>query len=115
MVGVQAANNVLSGERYKNVSKEIKSYLLGEYGNAPGTIDPELIKKVLGDEKPNNGRFAETLAPGMDQGKKDAGPLARNVDDVLSYIVFPQITEKFFKSREEKEQNRVKYSIEKAG
>ncbi|MCD7896011.1 MAG: pyruvate carboxylase subunit B [Planctomycetaceae bacterium] len=115
MVGVQAATNVLMGERYKNVSKEIAAYIRGEYGTPPGTIDPELIKKVMGDEKPLTARFAETLPPGLEQGKKDAGPLARNVDDVLSYIVFPQIAEKFFESRQKKEENKVKYSIEKVG
>ena len=113
MVGVQAVNNVLSGERYKNISKEIIAYIKGEYGHPPGVIDPEIIKRVLGDEKPYTGRFADTLAPGMEQGKKDAGPLARNVDDVLSYIVFPQIAEKFFETRQQKEENKVKYSIEK--
>ncbi len=115
MVGVQAVNNVLQGERYKSVSKEIRSYLLGEYGHPPGTIDPELIKKVLGDEKPNTGRYAETLPAGMEQGKKDAGPLAKNVDDVLSYIVFPQIAEKFFEARAAKEENKATYKIEKVG
>ncbi|MCC8179477.1 MAG: pyruvate carboxylase subunit B [Planctomycetes bacterium] len=115
MVGVQAVSNVLAGERYKNVSKEIKAYLLGEYGTAPGPIDPELQKKVLGDEKPNAGRFADTLKPGMEQGKKDAGPLAKSTEDVLSYIVFPQIAEKFFESREKREENKVKYTIEKVG
>ncbi|MCC8190857.1 MAG: pyruvate carboxylase subunit B [Planctomycetes bacterium] len=113
MVGVQAANNVLQGERYKNVSKEIQAYIRGEYGHPPGEISEELIKRVLGDEKPLTGRFADTLAPGMEQGKKDAGPLARDVDDVLSYIVFPQIAEKFFENRAKKEENKVKYSIEK--
>ncbi len=115
MVGVQAVNNVLQGERYKSVSKEIRSYLLGEYGHPPGKIDEAVMKKVLGDEKPNTGRFAETLAPGMDQGKKEAGPLAKNVDDVLSYIVFPQIAEKFFEARAAKEDNKAKYTIEKVG
>lgn len=52
MVGVQAATNVLVGERYKNVSKEVKAYLRGEYGKAPGKINEELQKKVLGDESP---------------------------------------------------------------
>ncbi|MCD8350488.1 MAG: pyruvate carboxylase subunit B [Planctomycetaceae bacterium] len=115
MVGVQAATNVLVGERYKNISKEIVAYIKGEYGHPPGDIDPELIKRVLGDDKPYTGRYAETLAPGMEQGKKDAGPLAKNVDDVLSYIVFPQIAEKFFESRQKKEENKVKYTIEKVG
>ena len=115
IVGVQATANVLAGERYKNVSKEVKSYLRGEYGKAPGEVSAELIKKVLGDEQPYSGRYAETLAPGMEQGKKDAGPLAGSVEDVLSYIVFPQITEKFFEDREEKESRKVKYSIVKVG
>ncbi len=115
MVGVQAVNNVLQGERYKSVSKEVKSYLRGEYGHPPGDIDPQVMKTVLGDEKPVPGRFADTLAPGMDEGKKEAGPLAKNVDDVLSYIVFPQIAEKFFESRAEKEENKAKYTIEKVG
>ncbi len=116
MVGVQAVNNVLGGERYKNVSKEIKAYLMGEYGHAPGEVDQVMLKKVLGpDAKPSTGRFADSLAPGMDTGKKEAGPLARDVDDVLSYIVFPQIAEKFFEYRQKQEENKVKYSIEKVG
>ena len=114
MVGVQAASNVLAGERYKNVSKEIKSYLRGEYGTAPGKIDADVVKKVLGDEKPYKGRYAESLAPGMEDGKKEAGTLARSAEDVLSYIVFPQIAEKFFKARLEAEENKVQYTIEEA-
>ena len=113
MVGVQASNNVLSGARYKNVSKEVRSYIRGEYGTPPGQIDPEIVKKVLGDEKPITERYAATLAPGMDEGKKEAGPNAKNVDDVLSYIVFPQVAEKFFAERAKKEENKVKYTIEK--
>lgn len=113
MVGVQAVSNVLAGERYKNVSKEVRSYLRGEYGHAPGEIDPDVLKKVLGDEKPVAGRFAETLGDGMEQGKKDAGPLARSTEDVLSYIVFPQVAEKFFAWRDEQEKRRVKYTIVK--
>ena len=113
MVGVQASSNVLAGERYKNVSKEVKSYVRGEYGTPPGEIDPEIVKKVLGDEPRITERYAATLAPGMDEGKKEAGPLAKNVDDVLSYIVFPQVAEKFFAERAKKEENKVAYKIEK--
>ena len=111
MVGVQAAANVLAGERYKNVSKEVRSYLRGEYGTAPGPIDQAVLKKVLGDEKPVSGRYADTLAPGMEIGNKEAGPLAASIEDVLSYIVFPAVAEKFFKQREEKRANRAKYTI----
>lgn len=112
MVGVQAANNVLSGERYKNISKEVKSYLRGEYGQAPGEVDEELIKKVLGDEKRITGRFADTLAPEFDKLKKEIGELAHSDEDVLSYALFPQIAEKYFKHREETKVVKMKYTIE---
>ncbi|NTV79702.1 MAG: hypothetical protein HGA25_11365, partial [Clostridiales bacterium] len=111
MVGVQAAANVLAGERYKNISKEIKSYLKGEYGCAPGVVDADLQKKVLGDEQPITGRFADTLEPAFEKIKAEIGALARNDEDVLSYIAFPQIAEKFFKDREERESRIVSYTI----
>lgn len=113
MVGVQAADNVLNGERYKNISKEIKSYLKGEYGKAPGKISEELVKKVLGDEKPITTRFADTLEPAFDKAKQELGSRARNDEDVLSYIAFPQIAEKFFKEREERRTQTVTYMIKK--
>lgn len=113
MVGVQAVANVLAGERYKNVSKEIKSYLKGEYGRAPGEINKDLLKKVLGDEKPISARFADSLEPAFEKTKKELGPLARNDEDVLSYIAFPQVAEKFFKEREERESRTVTYTITK--
>ncbi len=113
MVGVQAASNVLAGERYKNVSNEVKAYLRGEYGRAPGEIDAALIKKVLGDEKPMAGRFADTLEPAFEKTKAQLKGIARSDKDVLSYIAFPQIAEKFFKEREEREVTRVTYTIVK--
>jgi len=113
MVGVQAANNVLQGERYKSVSNEVKAYLRGEYGKAPGEVDKALIKKVLGDEKPIEGRYADTLKPIFEETKAQLGSLARNDEDVLSYIAFPAIAEKFFKEREDAEAVSVSYSIVK--
>jgi len=111
MVGVQAVLNVLAGERYKNVSKEVKAYLKGEYGRAPGEIDKELEQKVLGDEKPITVRFADTLEPAFDKTKEELGSIARSDEDVLSYIAFPQVAEKFFKEREERESRMVTYTI----
>lgn len=111
MVGVQAATNVLSGERYKTISKEIKSYVKGEYGQAPGEIDSELMKKVLGDEKPMTHRFADDMEPAFEKTKKELQGIARNDEDVLSYIAFPQIAETFFKKREERESKTVNYTI----
>ena len=69
MVGVQATVNVLVGERYKNISKEVKAYIKGEYGRAPGEIDKDLMKKALGDEAPIKGRFADSLEPGFEKAK----------------------------------------------
>ena len=111
MVGVQAANNVLGGERYKNISKEVKAYLRGEYGKAPGDVDPDLISRVLGDDQPITGRYAETLAPEFDNAKAKLGHLAENDEDVLSYLAFPQIAEKFLEKRLEKRSKTVTYNI----
>ncbi len=111
MVGNQAVANVLIGERYKGVSNEIKAYLRGEYGKAPGPINEEVRKKILGDEKTFEGRFADTLSPGLEKGKEEIGDLARSEEDVLSYIAFPQQAEAFFKKRKEAENRVVKYTI----
>ena len=114
MLGVQAVVNVLMGERYKNISKEIKSYIKGEYGKTPGEIDPQLIEKVLGNEKPFTGRFADTLPEEFDKVKNEIKHMAKTDEDVLSYILFPQIAEKFFKERAAKKVVKVKYTIAKA-
>ena len=70
MVGVQAATNALLGERYKSVSKEVKAYFKGEYGKAPGELNQDLVKQVLGDEEPITGRFADTLEPAFEKTKR---------------------------------------------
>ncbi|MBE6804274.1 MAG: pyruvate carboxylase subunit B [Clostridia bacterium] len=113
MVGNQAVTNVLVGERYKNISKEIKAYIKGEYGKAPGPIDADLQKKVLGDDAPITCRFADTLEPAFEQTKAELGDVAKCDEDVLSYIAFPQQAEKFFEARAEKEKNTFKYSIKR--
>ena len=101
MVGVQATNNVLAGERYKNVSKEVKSYLMGEYGKAPGEVNEEVRKQILGDAKLVEGRYADTLEPAFETAKAEIGDKAKSDEDVLSYIAFPAQAEKFFDYREE--------------
>ena len=113
MVGVQATANVLSGERYKNISKEVKSYIKGEYGKAPGEVSPELQKLVLGDEKPYTGRFADTLEPGVEAARAYLGSRATCDEDVLSYIAFPAQAEAFFDKRDAKKKNTFSYTIRK--
>ena len=111
MVGVQATANVLAGERYKNISKEVKSYIKGEYGQAPGKVSEDLQKLVLGEEKPYTGRFADTLEPAFEATKAELGSKAKSDEDVLSYIAFPMQAEAFFEKRDEKERNTFKYTI----
>ena len=113
MVGVQATANVLAGERYKNISKEVKSYIKGEYGKAPGEVSPELQKLVLGDEKPYTGRFADTLEPGVEAARAYLGSRATCDEDVLSYIAFPTQAEAFFDKRDAKKKNTFTYTIRK--
>ncbi len=115
MVGVQATSNVLAGERYKNISKEIKAYLGGEYGKAPGEVDRALQEKVLDGKQPVTCRFADLLEPGFEKAKAEIGELAVCDEDVLSYAAFPQIAEKFLQGRAEKRRNTVKYTIEEIG
>ncbi|MBO5340282.1 MAG: pyruvate carboxylase subunit B [Oscillospiraceae bacterium] len=100
LVGSQAVQNVLAGERYKVVGKEIKAYCRGEYGRTPAPIDPEIQKKIVGSAPLVEGRFADSLEPGFEAAKKELGATAKSDEDVLSYIAFPQVAMAFFKDRE---------------
>ena len=111
MVGVQAVRNVLDGQRYKTVSKEIKAYCRGEYGRTPAPIDAEIQKQILGDEQPLTGRYADTLEPIVDKTREQLKGVAKSDEDVLSYIAFPNLAEKFFEERKAKEENEVTYTI----
>ncbi|MGI6545879.1 MAG: pyruvate carboxylase subunit B [Fastidiosipilaceae bacterium] len=113
IVGVQAVQNVLTGKRYGNASKELKAYMLGEYGRSPGPIRADLMDSVLGDERPIKTRFADSMPPGLETGREQAGELASTTEDVLSYILFPPIAELFFENRAERQRNRSHYKIEK--
>ena len=114
MVGVQAVRNVLDGERYKTVSKEIKAYCRGEYGTTPAPIDPAIRDMILAGESVVEGRYADTLAPVVEETRAKLGDMARCDEDVLSYIAFPNLAEKFFEDRKAKEENEVTYTITEA-
>ncbi len=113
MVGVQATQNVLLGERYKSIGKEVKAYVRGEYGKAPAPIDEKIVKTVLGDEKPITHRPADDLEPIFEKTKAELSGIAKCDEDVLSYIAFPQVAEKFFAQRKKREENTVVYSIKR--
>ena len=113
MVGNQAVQNVLLGERYKNISKEIKAFLRGEYGQAPGEVNQELIDRCWKPEELVQGRYADAVESACEKTKAELVDKARSDEDVLFYIAFPQVAEKFFEAREGKESNTVNYTIEK--
>lgn len=115
MVGTQAVQNVLTGERYKNVGAEIKAYCRGEYGRTPAPINEEIRAKILNGEKPIEGRFADTLPTDTyEKAVEHLGDTARCEEDVLSYIAFPQVAENFFEKRREREEKKVRYTITEA-
>jgi len=95
IVGTQATLNVMLGERYKVIPGEVKNYVRGFYGRPPGTIDPWVKEKAIGDEEPIECRPADLLAPGFEKAKAEIGELARNEEDVISYALFPQVARPF--------------------
>ncbi|PXX91331.1 sodium-extruding oxaloacetate decarboxylase subunit alpha [Halomonas heilongjiangensis] len=111
IVGTQAVMNVMMGERYKSISKEVQALLKGEYGAAPSAFNRELQARVLEGNQPITCRPADNLAPEMDRlaaeleekAKAEGIRLAegeRAIDDVLTYALFPQIGLKFLKHRD---------------
>ncbi len=112
IIGSQAVQNVLAGERYKNCGAEIKAYCAGEYGKTPAPIDPEIRAKILGGMPVVQGRYADTLPTDTyEKAEAKLGTIARGEEDVLSYILFPEVAERFFEQRRAKEERCVKYSI----
>jgi len=110
IVGTQAVLNVLTGERYKSISKETSGILKGEYGATPAPINEELQKKVLDSAEPITCRPADLLTPEMDKLSSELAEISaekkidlaegdRLIDDVLTYALFPQIGLKFLENR----------------
>jgi oxaloacetate decarboxylase (Na+ extruding) subunit alpha len=99
IVGTQAVFNVLMGERYKMVPKEVKNVVKGMYGRTPAPIDPEVKRIVLGDEEPITGRPADLLEPEFEKARAEIGDLAKSEEDVLSYVLFPQVAKEFLANR----------------
>ncbi|MCL6580544.1 MAG: pyruvate carboxylase subunit B [Firmicutes bacterium] len=99
IVGSQAVLNVLGGERFKLVTSETKAYMKGLYGRPPAPIDEEVRRKVIGDEEPVTCRPADLLEPGLEAARREVGALAESVEDVLSYVLFPQVVQKFLEER----------------
>ncbi len=99
IVGTQAVLNVVTGERYKVVPKEVRTYFQGLYGKPPGKLNQQVKKAILGDEKQIEGRPADTLAPEYPKAVEDTKGIATSEEDVITYALFPQVAMDFFKSR----------------
>lgn len=100
IVGTQAVLNVVMGERYKMVTKETKGLLKGEYGALPAEPNPEIVKKCIGDDERITCRPADLLKPEFESYKEQMKEYYTKEEDVLSYCLFPQVAEKFFKWRQ---------------
>ncbi|MBQ7408815.1 MAG: oxaloacetate decarboxylase subunit alpha [Clostridia bacterium] len=115
IVGTQAVLNVLSGERYKMVTKEFKGLLKGEYGQLPAQPDPEVFKKVVGDEPVITCRPADLIEPEYEKFKEEIKEYYTQEEDVLSYALFNQVAINFFKYRLAKNKGVDKDLAEKNG
>ena len=101
IVGTQAVLNVLSGERYKTITNEVKLYLQGRYGKAPGKISPQVQHMAIGNEDVIECRPADLIPDEMDKLRKEIGTLAHNEEDVLTYAMFTDIGRSFLEERDQ--------------
>ncbi|WP_207884976.1 sodium-extruding oxaloacetate decarboxylase subunit alpha [Pseudomonas sp. 30_B] len=99
IVGTQAFFNVLAGERYKTITNEVKLYLQGRYGKAPGKIDETLRRQAIGNEEVIDVRPADLIKPELNKLREEIGSLAKSEEDVLTYAMFPDIGRKFLEER----------------
>jgi oxaloacetate decarboxylase alpha subunit len=110
IVGTQAVFNVLTGERYKQVTKEFRGVIHGDYGKTPSPIDPEFSKTILKGEEPITCRPADLIAPELDTLREKVKLYQEQEEDVLSFALFEQVATKFFEKR-----RAEKYGIDAAG
>ncbi len=112
IVGTQAVFNVLMGERYKVATKETKDVLLGKYGQTAKPFNPEVVDKVLGEDKKNaiTCRYADLLEPELDKIEAEMKQWKQQDEDVLTYALFPQVATEFFKYRQA-QQTKVDPSV----
>lgn len=100
IVGTQAVLNVLSGERYKMVTKESKAILRGEYGQTVKPVNPDVQKKAIGNDKPITCRPADLLEPELKKIELEMAQYKEQDEDILSYALFPAVATDFFKYRQ---------------
>ncbi len=100
IVGTQAVLNVMTGERYKSITNEVKNFFLGQYGAAPAEVDAKVQALAIGDETPITCRPADMLKPEMERLTQESERFAQTKEDVLTYAMFPDIGKTFLQERE---------------
>ena len=113
IVGIQAVMNVLGGERYKNVSNEVKEYMKGMYGRPPAPVDAEISKKIIGDEEVIGCRPADLLEPEFDKFKSEGEEkgFVKSDEDALTYALYPPIAPKFLKGEAVEEELKPAHTL----
>ncbi len=101
IVGTQAVMNVIAGERYKTITNEVKLYLKGRYGKAPGKVDENVRRQAIGNEEVIDVRPADLLPAEYARLKKEIGGLALNDEDVLTFLMFPDIGRDYLQQRKD--------------
>ena len=99
IVGTQAVLNVITGERYKSITNEVKNYFLGQYGAAPGIVDEKIKKLAIADQQPITCRPADLIKPEIESLKVKSEAFAKNDEDILTYAMFPDLAEIFLQER----------------
>ncbi|WP_276796412.1 oxaloacetate decarboxylase subunit alpha [Fusobacterium gonidiaformans] len=99
MVGTQAVFNVISGQRYKMVPKEIKDYVKGLYGKSPVAVSEEIKEKIIGNEKVFTGRPADLLEAEYEKLKEESKEFTKSEEDVLMYAMFPQVAQTYLEKK----------------
>jgi len=93
--------NVILGKRYARVSKEVKEYCLGFYGRTPTPIDPQIQEKIIGKEKPIEGRPADSIKPQLESLKKEAERMGilKKEEDLITFALYPNVAPKFLQGK----------------
>lgn len=99
IVGTQSVFNVITGERYKMVPKEVRDYVSGLYGQPPKPMNPEVIEKIIGDKEVITSRPADHIEPQLEIIREEMKEYMEQEEDILSYALFPQVALPFFKKR----------------
>jgi pyruvate carboxylase len=103
IVGIQAVINVLTGERYRQITREVRDYVRGLYGRPPAPLDAELVRRVTTEERPVEGRPADALGAEFEKALSEVRALVPAADDAeaLSYALFPMVYKDYRRALDE--------------